>query len=130
MSLAQIGVVPTTFSSIGAYDAVVADTPDMYEGRLSGARDWDFYEKRIHERNEKSKKNITVSVETVIMSALIFIAVLIWFDFLRNLYNATYLSEDETKYKVVWASFFYALFITALNIVLIYMVYKLSEIFN
>lgn len=72
------------------------------------------------------ENNITVSIETIILSALIFIGILSWFEFLRSWYDNVFLIEGEHNFRLIWNRFWYAVFITSVVIVLVYILYRVS----
>jgi H+/Cl- antiporter ClcA len=72
------------------------------------------------------QSNITVSVETIIMSALIFIGILAWFEFLRTWYDNVFTLKTEHNYFFIYNRLWYAIFITALVLVLLYVVYRFA----
>lgn len=78
------------------------------------------------ERPRGKVSSITVSIETVIMSALIFVAILAWFEFLRAWYDNTFDNRPVHDYDIVYHRFWYAIFITALAIVLLYILLRVA----
>ena len=77
--------------------------------------------------NNEPKTSFTVSIETVVVTALLFFSILAWFEFLRGLYEDVLIdhTEDEVKINVAHR-FWYAAFVTALSIIIIYTIYKVS----
>lgn len=69
--------------------------------------------------------NITVSIETIILSALIFIGILVWFEFIRVWFDNVFTNQPTHNFTIIWHRFWYAIFITALVLVLLYIVYRL-----
>ena len=70
--------------------------------------------------------NITVSIETIILSAVIFIGILSWFEFLRSWYDNVFSFDGTHNFGLIWNRFWYAVFITAVVIILIYIIYRIS----
>lgn len=68
--------------------------------------------------------NIVLSIETIIISALIFIGILAWFEFLRSWFDNVFNGQPQTNFAPVWHRLVYAVFITALVLILLYVVYR------
>ena len=75
----------------------------------------------------RRESNITVSIETLVMSALIFIAILSWFEFIRVWFDNVFTSDVDHNYRLIYHRLWYAIFITALCIVLLYVVYRIAS---
>lgn len=73
----------------------------------------------------RKSNNLRLSIETILMSAFIFIAILSWFEFLRVLYENVFPLDGIQHFNIVYNRFWYAIFITALVIVLLYIVYRI-----
>lgn len=71
--------------------------------------------------------SITVSIETIIMSALIFIGILAWFEFLRTTYEVIFSIDGSQHYDYIFNRFGYAIFITVVVIVLLYVLFRFAE---
>ena len=69
--------------------------------------------------------NIILSIETIIISALIFIGILAWFEFLRSWFDNVFNGQPQTNFVPVWHRLVYAVFITALVLILLYVVYRI-----
>lgn len=115
------GTITTTFSSAGAYNDfsdqivknVVGDGQDLPDAP---------------DVTNRYPSNITVSIETIVMSALIFIAILSWFEFLRSWYDNVFNIDGTRNYTAIYHRLWYAIFITALVIILLYIVYRIASI--
>ena len=69
--------------------------------------------------------NIILSIETIIISALIFIAILAWFEFIRSWFDNVFDDEVVHNISAIFHRLWYAIFITVLALILIYIVYRL-----
>lgn len=65
---------------------------------------------------------ISLNIETIIISALIFIGIFVWLEFIRTWFDHTFI--DTTNFDLVYARFWYAIFITALVLVFLYIVVR------
>lgn len=70
--------------------------------------------------------NIGVTIEIIIMSALIFIGILSWFEFIRSWYDHTF-ADDNHNYGIVYNRLWYAIFISSIVLILLYIVYRLAN---
>lgn len=128
MSAPAAGV--SALSGLGAYDIPDElmvnnygpnDTPDPQESVRYGFTP-------NYSRDKFS--NFTISIETVIMSGLIFIAIFAWFEAIRALYDKTFdgpYSYDDDRFNIFYLRLWYAVFVTALVIILVYIIYKIAN---
>ena len=72
---------------------------------------------------KKRKFDIAITSETIIISALIFIGIFAWSEFLRISY-ATIFSESSDL-SPIWLQFGYCIFITVVILIFLYIVYRL-----
>lgn len=114
--MATIGAGVTTLGAAGAYDDVPDEIVPSTVGKGQDLPD-------VPER----QSNITVSIETIVMSALIFIAILAWFEFLRVWFDNVFNSDGHRNYTAIYHRLWYAIFVTALAIVLLYIVYRIAS---
>jgi len=70
-----------------------------------------------------------ITIETIIISALIFIAILSWFEVFRVWYVTTFETTDPDL-SIIYFRFFYAISVTALVLVLLYIIYHISAKLN
>lgn len=113
-AVAGVGAI-TTLSSSGAFDDIPDDITTGAVGRGQDVGD-------VPER----QNNLTISIETIIMSALIFIGILAWFEFMRSWYDHTFSTTGEHNFDVVYNRFWYAIFISSLVLILMYIVYRVA----
>jgi hypothetical protein len=71
------------------------------------------------------KSSFSISIENVVVTALIFFSILAWFDFLRGSYETVFFEKEDAAATIAHI-FFYAIFVTALSIILTYMIYKVG----
>ena len=110
------GTIVTTLGSAGAYN----DIPDeIVTGAIGRSQDVPDIPER--------QSNITVSIETIVISALIFIGILAWFEFLRTWYDNVFTLGTPHNFDIVYHRLWYAIFITALVLILIYIVYRIAD---
>lgn len=83
----------------------------------------DLADEENFDTSRNNNPNLVVSVEIIIISALIFIAILIWFEFLRVWYDNVFGNDGD--FAIVWYRLVYAIFITALVLILLYVVYRI-----
>lgn len=114
--MATIGAGVTTLSAVGVYDDVPNDIIPSTLGKGQDLPD-------VPER----QSNITVSIETIVMSALIFITILAWFEFLRVWFDNVFNTDIPRNYNAIYHRLWYAIFVTALAIVLLYIVYRIAS---
>ena len=115
MAQSIIGVGVLT-SDIQAY----SDVPDELITTVTDNESYDDDEPH-------GRHNITFTIETIIISAFIFIGILTWFEFLRTLYDNVFSATGEHNYRLIYNRLWYAIFITALVLILIYIVYRISD---
>ena len=111
------GLITTTFSAGGAY----VDVPDEIAADAARASSTDMPD------IEHKVSSLTISIETIVMSAFIFIAILAWFEFIRTWFDTVFSTTGEHHFNVVYNRLWYAIFITALALVLIYIVYRIAN---
>jgi hypothetical protein len=111
---AATGLATTSFIASGLFDdtGILAD-----EARI------------IEEADRPRRGPVNVSIPTVVISAFIFIAILSWFEFMREWYDYTFIvkgtsRENSSSLGVVFAKFWFAIFITAVAIVGVCIVYR------
>lgn len=114
--MVNIGAGVTTLSAASVYDDVPDDIISSTVGKGQDLPD-------VPER----QRNITVSIETIVMSALIFIAILAWFEFLRVWFDNVFNTDAQRNYNIIYHRLWYAIFVTALAIVLLYIVYRIAS---
>jgi predicted MFS family arabinose efflux permease len=73
----------------------------------------------------RKPKNFTITIEIIIISAFIFIAIFTWFEFIRSWYDNVFNTGPGHNFNAVYVRLGYAIFITALALVLIYIVYRI-----
>ena len=70
-----------------------------------------------------------ITIETIIISALIFISILSWFEVFRVWYVTTFETTDPDL-SIIYFRFFYAISVTTLVLVLLYIIYHISAKLN
>jgi magnesium-transporting ATPase (P-type) len=70
-------------------------------------------------------KKFQINISTIIISALIFLAILAWFDFIQTTFYLWLIPDDQIDGIPSSAKLWYALFITVIIIILIVIVYLL-----
>jgi len=85
----------------------------------------DIIESGDDDNRPRRGPNIVLSIETIIISALIFIGILAWFEFLRSWFDNVFNDLPETNFAPIWHRLWYAIFITALVLILLYIVYRI-----
>lgn len=73
-----------------------------------------------------SKGSVKVGIETIIITAVVFIAVITWFEVLRSLFDNIF--SDEPNYKASWIRILYAIIVAIIAIFLIKFIGK--EVFK
>lgn len=112
-----VGAGIVTLSSSGSYN----DIPDEIVSNAVGQG------QDLPNPPDKDN-NITVSIETIIMSALIFIGILSWFEFLRVWYDNVFtINGEHHNFSIIYNRLWYAIFITALVLILVYVVYRIAN---
>lgn len=76
---------------------------------------------------EHKVSSLTISIETIVMSGFIFIAILTWFEFIRTWFDTVFSNTGQHNFTTVYNRLWYAIFITALALVLIYIVYRIAN---
>jgi hypothetical protein len=112
-SFAGVGAI-TTLSSAGAFDI----PEDITSAAVGKGQDIGSVPDR--------ESNLTISIETIIMGALIFIGILSWFEFLRSWYDHTFSTDNDDNFNAVYNRFWYAVFISCLVLILMYVVYRIA----
>lgn len=72
------------------------------------------------------RSGITVSIETIVLSAIVFIGILSWFEFLRAWYDNVFAVDGNNNPGIIWNRFWYAVFISSVVIILVYILYRIS----
>lgn len=71
-------------------------------------------------------ERLIIMIQKIIITAVVFIAILAWFEFLRTLYDAIFNTISNEHYSgIVFKRLVYALFITAVAIIIVYIVYRI-----
>ena len=76
---------------------------------------------------KKKEGKFKINVETIIISALIFLAILAWFDYIQTAFYFWAQPEEQKGEITPSTKFWYAIFITILVIILVYIVHRLFE---
>ena len=74
--------------------------------------------------NTYSTDKLVFNIEKIIIAAVVFFAIITWFEFLRTVYDAVFILTDHHP-DIIIKRFVYAIFITAIAIVMVYIVYSL-----
>lgn len=87
---------------------------------------------KIPRSSSNSNDALAITIETIIISALIFIIILAWLDVLRVWYEIVFPINpaDAGRWDFLVNRVGFALFITALNLILIYIVYRIAQNFR
>lgn len=116
MAAASAGIV-TTLSATGVYaDEFGEDITISTVGQGQDLPD-------VPDRNN----NIRLSIETIVMSALIFIAILAWFEFLRSWFDNIFNSTGTHNYYAILNRLWYAIFITTVSLIGVYVTYRVTN---
>lgn len=75
------------------------------------------------ETQQREEPRIGITISTVVISALVFISILAWTEFLRAWYDNTFVVKDS-EFSLVYGRFWYAIFITLIAIIICYIIYK------
>ena len=73
----------------------------------------------LRPRNVKTSPNTTVkiAIETIVITAVIFIAIITWFEVLRSLFDNIF--SESPNYRSTWLRILYAMVVTIIGIILI-----------
>ena len=74
-----------------------------------------------------SDKRFRVNISTILMSALIFLAILAWFDFMQAAFYNWFLPETQTDLVPPSVKLWYAIFTTIIILILIILIYYHSN---
>ena len=77
--------------------------------------------------SEKKTRSLKISIETIVMSALIFIAILAWFEFLRTWFDTVFSYTPAQHFNLVYNRLWYAIFVTSISLILVYIVYHVAN---
>lgn len=69
-----------------------------------------------------------INLTTIIISALIFIAILAWFDWIQTSIYVIFDPELASEYVPLSIKFWYSVIVTFLTIALVYLIYYYSEL--
>jgi hypothetical protein len=69
-----------------------------------------------------SNAGLRLSIETILISALIFIGIFTWLEFVRTWYESTF--AENGNLSNIYYRFWYSIFVSALVIILLYIVYR------
>lgn len=113
------GILDTgAVSDTGVIDAKTLDAGVIDQPRtLSTKRIFkEDSEPRLHPTKEVRTKSFITTLETVIVTASIFVTILAWYEFIRSFFEHVYpaTKEDHPSIDFVVNRFFFALFITIL----------------
>ena len=107
----DLGLASTTIASIDPY----SDVPDD----VNTNSDLPY--------SEKKTRSLKISIETIVMSALIFIAILAWFEFLRTWFDTVFSQTQSHHFNAVYNRLWYAIFVTSISLILVYIVYHIAN---
>jgi hypothetical protein len=122
----------------GLVDGLVADSSLLFQERgfLANSRPSVYRVGGVGELTKPGNKDNTLcsptvedklisAIQRIIITAVIFFAILTWFEFLRTLYDAIFnITSDDHYPGIVAKRFAYAVFITAIAIVVVYIIYR------
>lgn len=113
MNMADIDTIPSILSDVP--DAPLFREADISKGRL------------LEAENTAPKKMglISLNIESIVISALIFIGIFVWLEFIRSWYDHTFI--DPANFDLVYYRFCYAIFISALVLIFLYIVFRISD---
>lgn len=120
---------PTEYASIIASLPTISHKKEMQEKYKSEDEiAEDKYIKEIEEVISPKGIIFNITIHTVILSAFIFICLLAWFEVLRTWYDQTF---DPTlgvrNVNMIFVRFWYAVFITCLIIIFVYILHRWSK---
>ncbi|CAH6420007.1 Hypothetical protein HVR_LOCUS1058 [uncultured virus] len=98
-----------------------ADAPDEIVSGAIGKGE------ELPDAPEEKTRSLRLSIETIVMSALIFIGILAWFEFLRAWYENVFSLDGTHRYDVVYNRLWYAIFITAIVLIFLYVIYRIAN---
>lgn len=113
-------------SRIGTGSTITAiKLPDLVQNPDAAVR----YDKARLPHSVVKPENFFSTISIVIVSAILFLVVFSWFDALRSLFNQTFFPDntvpESQRFEVFYALLLYAIFITLLGVVLLYIMYHL-----
>lgn len=77
----------------------------------------------------REKKRLALNIPFIIMSGVVFIAVLAWFEVLRSFYDRSWeLDPNPDRFNPSWERAGYAILVTLMSIILVYIFYKLYQV--
>lgn len=75
---------------------------------------------------KKPQRTIKVTIDTIVMSGLIFAGILAWFEFFRILFKNIFPRNSSTRnMNEVLSSFWFTIFITVIVVISVFIMYKL-----
>jgi hypothetical protein len=127
--------IPTAAGALIGADAAMGnsgaagDANESLERVIRYRPDYKEFNEEIDDLINPTGVIFGVTVWTVILSACIFIAILTWLEFIRVFYDTVFdpLIPERRNWLSVWTRFSYAFFITALMIVLVYIIFRFSK---
>jgi hypothetical protein len=79
--------------------------------------------------NRRLEKRFSLNIPFVIMSGIVFIALLAWFEALRSFYDRTWeLDPTPARFNPSWERVGYALFISLISAILIWIIYNIYQL--
>lgn len=130
-SAVNMGLTPSAVnmgltSSTAIPPAIVAAVPAIFKSM--GEETEDQYMKEINAVISPKGIIFNITIHTVILSAFVFIALLTWFEVIRTWYDQTF---DPTlgirNVDLIFVRFWYAVFVTCIILILIYILYRWSK---
>lgn len=77
--------------------------------------------------DRSSRSKFSVNIATILISALVFLAVLAWFDFIQTTFYNLVIPVEDRDPVASQARLWYALFITIIIYILVYLIYYHSR---
>ena len=75
----------------------------------------EFQSQNVDFKNRK----VSVSIETIIMTAVVFITVITWFEVLRSLFDNIFSETDKQNYKAIGIRVLYAVIVTIIAVIIV-----------
>lgn len=121
--------VPTAAGALIGEEQALKTSETALNSAIQLRPDYHEFNEEINELINPTGVIFGVTVWTVILSACIFIAILTWLEFIRVFYDTVFdpLIPTKRNWLTVWTRFSYAFFITALMIVLVYIIFRFSK---
>lgn len=120
------GFAPTIFSGGPFAGAVITDAADD-DVIISGRSSLDTHSIPDNPPDVKSPKHklkFALTVQSIIISTIVFLIIFTWYDLLVTVFARTFQEHQTPTEESVTLSLWFAIFITALGLILLYIIYR------